>query len=315
MSLIARRFILVLLLVAGSAASAYAQEWERYELKSEGLTVQLPSRPLPKPLAAKPTEGELRDYEATSSGEQFSIFVGVPDAGIYEDTSMNAFMRMYIATIARAGTALKTKETKFLGYPALEYEFKFLRDATPYVARGVTFMIDGGNMRLSMWSPAASTGSEARFLKFTRSLRVVPKIFVPAGTPIVSAEGSSIIPPAGWKRKPGKSAYEVAQASQLTRTLHFRSIKRSAYSCDAFERELKAAGVQVARRQDQVGSNSATVFRVREYLPKYEITLVTEHFCISGKTSVVIVSGEEAEAAYPRWEQVYRGVVASAVVK
>ena len=44
-----------------------------------------------------------------------------------------------------------------LDQPALEYKFSHQIEGQPYIARGVTFMIDGGHMRLSMQHPASDS--------------------------------------------------------------------------------------------------------------------------------------------------------------
>lgn len=133
-----------------------------YPIAESGFTVMLPSQPQRRVLPLPSRDGSLRVYQAieyTTQPSTFSIFVGQPEKeGIFEPASMDAYLSGSIKSLVGAAESAKlqfSRRVTFRGQPALEYQFSHRIEGRPYIARGVTFMIDGGHMRVKSAPSAA----------------------------------------------------------------------------------------------------------------------------------------------------------------
>lgn len=315
-------FAAAVLLVTSIAATAADSVWKEYSVAESGFTVALPSAPQTRLLPLASRIGSTKVYESievASLPSKFSIFVGMPDSqGIYEPESMDAFLSSHIKAMVSAaenGKLLSSRRTTFRGRPALEYEFSHQLEGHPYIARGVTLMVDGGHMRISMWHPASAQKAEVTFKRFVESFKLTPISYVAADKQFADPRGIAFSPPMGWVQQPVQSQVQVARFANLTRSMQLLVAGTPAYTCDSLQGELQASGrlktISTVRLNDHPFKKLITF----EDVPKYNVRLTTVQYCINSHVGAVVLGATEEEAMFTRWERVFEGTAASVRVR
>ena len=291
-------------------------------MREHGFSVALPSKPLTRLISDPSQDGTLRVYEAFEPHRKltkFSVFVGTPELqGIYEAESMDAFLSAHIVSMVRAaehGKLVDSRRITFRGQPALEYVFNHQVEGVPYVGRGITFMVDGGHIRLSMWHPASDPEAKAEYERFKGSFQLKPIAYRPANVPFRSERGVTFSPPSGWVQKPVRNAVQIAKYNNLTRSLLVLFADNPAYTCDHFRAELQATG--------RVKEASQVVLAMRPFLklvsfesvPKYNVRLTTVQYCLNSHRGAIVLGGSEEEAMFWRWSEVLEGAAATLYVQ
>ena len=287
-------------------------------MREYGFSVALPSKPQTRPIPIPSQDGSLRVYEAIEPKRKlarFSVFVGTPEQrGIYETASMDAFLGTHITSMVQAaerGKLVGSHRITFRGQSALEYEFNHRVESLPYVGRGITFMVDGGYMRLSMWHPVGDLEAEAEYDRFKGSFQLKSIAFHPSNVPFRSERGVSFYPPSGWVQRPVKNAVQIARYSNLTRSLQVLFADNPAYTCNHFRTELRASG--------RVRGDSQVILAERPFLrlvsfedvPKHNVRLTTVQYCLNSRRGAVVLGGSEEEAMFWRWSEVLEGAAAT----
>lgn len=291
--------------------------WRVYTLP-DGFAVALPSEPNSRILPVPGGDGPLRMYESIEpvlKVTKFSIFVNRPEKrGMFEPASIDAFLTGHLASMilsTEKGQATQSRRTTFHGQPALEYQFTHEIAGQPYVGRGVTFAIDGGYMRLSMWhAVSASTGS-ADFQRFVSSFKLTPIAYRPAPAPFRDKRGITFIPPEGWIQKPIKNQVQVAFFSNLTRSLQVSTAASPSYSCANIRSEFQASGRMKSVSSVTLSGRSFIKLVGFEDIPKYNVRLTTVHYCLDSRLGAVGFGASEEEAMFPRWAEVFEGAAAT----
>lgn len=293
-------------------------DWQEYSVREHGFSVALPSKPQTRLIAVPSQEGSLRVYEAFEPKRRlakFSVFAGTPEnRGIYEPTSMDAFLGAHIASMVQAaerGKLVISRRITFRGQPALEYEFNHQVESLPYVGRGVTFMVDGGHIRVSMWHPASDPEATAEYERFKGSFQLKPIAFHPANAPFRSERGITFSPPAGWVQGPVQNAAQIAKYSNLTRSLQVLFADNPAYTCDNFRTELQASGRVKEASQVLLAARPFAKLVSFEDVPKYNVRLTTVQYCLNSRRGAVVLGGSEEEAMFWRWSEVLEGAAAT----
>lgn len=301
---------------------AHAQgSWQEYAVPEYGFSVALPSAPQSRPVPVPSSDGSLRVYEALDPNRKlskFSVFVGMPEhRGIFETASMDAFLSGHIASMVRTaenGKLISSQRIPFRGQPALEYEFKHDVAGVPYVARGVTFMVDGGHMRISMWHPVEDSNSKAAYERFASSFQLKPIAFRPANPPF-QERGVKFSPPTGWIKRPVQNAVQIARYGNLTRSLQVLLAENPAYTCDTLRGELQATGRLKEVSQVSLAGRPFAKFVSFEDVPKYNVRLTTAQYCFNSRRGAAVLVGSEEEAMFWRWAEVLEGAAATLVVQ
>ena len=287
-------------------------------MREHGFSIALPSKPQTRPVPVPSQEGTLRVYEAFEPKRRltkFSVFVGTPEQrGIYETASMDAFLGAHIASMVQAaerGKLVSSRRITFRGQPALEYEFNHQIEGLPYVGRGITFMVDGGYIRVSMWHPATEPKAKDEYERFKGSFQLKPIAFSPADVPFRSQRGVTFSPPAGWVQKPVQNAAQIAKYSNLTRSLQVLFADNPAYTCDSFRTELQASGRVKEASQVILAERPFAKLVSFEDVPKYNVRLTTVQYCLNSRRGAVVLGGSEEEARFWRWSEVLEGAAAT----
>jgi hypothetical protein len=303
-----------------SHTSARAQaSWQEYAVPEYGFSVALPAAPQSRAIPVPSSDGTLRVYEALDpdrSLSKFSVFVGTPEQrGIFEAASMEAFLDGHIVSMvqtAENGKLIASRRITFRGQPALEYEFKHQVAGVPYVGRGITLMVDGGYMRISMWHPAEDHKAKAAYDRFASSFQLKPIAFRAADPPF---EERGFSPPAGWVKRPVKNAVQIARYGNLTRSLQVLLADNAAYTCDTFRNELQATGRLKNVSQVSLAGRLFTKFISFEDVPKYNVRLTTVNYCLNSRRGAAVLGGSEEEAMFWRWAEVLEGAAATLVIQ
>lgn len=305
-----------------NVASAAGSNWKQYPIAESGFTVALPSQPQSRLLPLPSRDGSLRVYEAiepTTPPSKFSILVGQPEKqGIFEPASMDAYLSGHIKSMVATvenGKLQSSRRITFRGQPALEYQFSFRIEDRPYIGRGVTFMIDGGHIRVSMLHPTNDPKAEANFKRFLNSFRLTPIGYVAAETPFSDQRGITFSPPKGWVQEPTENAAQVARFHHLTRSIRLLAAGNPAYTCNTFQAEMQASGRLKSTSAVRLGDQQFTKLTTFEDVPKYNVRLLTIQYCINSRFGAVVLTGTEEESMFPRWAEVFQGTAASVRVR
>jgi hypothetical protein len=293
-------------------------DWQEYAVREHGFSVALPSKPQTRLIPVPSQDGPLRVYEAFEPQRKltkFSVFVSTPEQrGIYEAASMDAFLGAHIASMVQAaehGKLVSSRRITFRGQHALEYEFNHQIESVPYVGRGITFMVDGGYIRLSMWHPASDPEAMAEYERFKGSFELKPIAFRPANVPFRSERGVTFSPPSGWVQKPVQNAVQIAKYSNLTRSLLVLFADNPAYTCDNFRADLQASGRVKEASQVVLAKRPFLKLVSFEDVPKYNVRLTTVQYCLNSHGGAVVIGGSEEEAMFWRWSEVLEGAAAT----
>lgn len=305
-------------LMSNSWSTTAQQGWQKHTIAERGFRVEMPTKPQRSELVPPSRDGTMTVYqsiEASSSPAKYSIFVGAPaQQGIFEPDSMDAYLKGHVASMVRtadSGKLLTTSRTTFRSRPALEYEFSHRLEGIPYIGRGVTMMIDGGHIRVSMWHPASDTKAKDKYRRFIESFELVPIQFSAAPARYTDTRGITFSPPSGWLAQAGANPVQVVRYSNLTRSLHLLVGGVPAYTCDNFLAEVRASGRLKEASSIKFAERPATRIISFEDVPKYNVRLTTVQYCQNSRFGAVVLSGSEEEAMFARWAKVYEGAAAT----
>jgi hypothetical protein len=314
--LVVAHFTTLLLCCPYSAASQ--QGWVQHTIAEHGIKVSLPTKPQRRELPLASRDGTLTIYEsieATNPQTKYSIFVGAPvKQGIYEPESVEAFLSGHVTGMVRgvnSGKLVASSRKNFRGRPAVEYEFAHRLEGIAYVGRGVTVMVDGGHIRVSMWHPASDSKASERFRRFVDSFELVPIQFVAAQTRFTDPRGITFSPPSGWLPQPTGNPVEVARYTHLTRSLQLLVAGVPSYTCNSFVSEIRASGRLKSAAPLKLGDRHVVRLYSFEDIPKYKVRLTTVQYCQDSRIGAVVLGGSEEEPMFDRWAGVYEGAAAT----
>lgn len=304
------------------APSVIAAEktWAAYDLSEYGISAAFPVQPK---LASSPSpdgDGRTTSYQALDEAtvRQYTIFIGRPEQrGIFEPKSMDAFLNGHLKSLvshSASSKILASKRATFLGMPAIEYSYKHRVEGIPFIAKGVTFMIDGGHIRLSMWYPSADSDGSALYERFLKSFKLLPVAYRPSSTPVTDPLGIAFTPPSGWVKGKARNTYEIARFSNLTRSMALLAAGNRSYTCDAYKSELQRSGVVLEQSQVTLRGQQAQKVITFEDVPKYNVRLTTAHYCLNSRIGAVVLVGTEEQSMYWRWASVIEGAASSVKV-
>lgn len=288
-----------------------------YSLAEHGISATFPVKPVLATSASPVIEGQTTSYRALdeNTARQYTIFVGQPaERGIYETESMDAFLEGHLKSIVSSsveGKVLESKRITFLGMPALSYTFQHKIEGVPFTGKGVTFMIDGGHMRLSVWFPSGDKQGPKAYERFVQSFKLLPIAYRSGQRAVSDPRGFSFRSPMGWKREEPRTAYDIARFRNLTRSMALLAAGQSAYSCGAYKAELDRAGAVLETSSVNLNGRSANKILTYEDVPKYNVRLTTVHYCLDSKLGAVVLTGTEEQSMFWRWASVFEGAAAS----
>ncbi len=323
MRIMNKLIIFGMLAIASSSIRAKEPNWKQYAIEESGFTVSLPSQPQSRQLSPPARDGSLRVYQSVMASSirscKFSVFVGQPEKqGIFEPASMDAYLtghtRSLVAT-AESGKLQSSSRLTFRGRPAIEYKFNHREEGQPHIAYGITFMIDGGHMRLSMLCPTSDPKAQSHFKRFIESFQLIPIAYRAVDAPFVDQRGITFSPPKGWTRQEPQNAFQAARFSHLTRSIQLVVGGNSAYNCSNFQTEMQASGRLKTASAVQLGDQQFIRLMLFEDVPKYQVRLSTVQYCMNSRLGAVVLAGTEEESMFSRWAKVFEGAAGTLRVR
>jgi hypothetical protein len=299
---------------------AAEKDWAAYNLSEYGISVAFPVQPKLVSSPSPDGDGRLISYQAIDEAtvRQYTVFIGQPEQrGIFESNSMDAFLGGHIKSlVAKSGSGkmIASKRAIFLGMPALEYSYMHRVEGIPFIAKGVTFMVDGGHARLSMWYPSADSEGPALYEKFLKSFKLMPVGYRPSSAPITDPRGIAFTPPSGWIKGKPRTAYEITRLRNLTRSMALLAAGNHKFTCDTYKAELQRSGIVLEQSQVTLGGRQTQKVITFEDVPKYNVRLTTAHYCLNSRVGAVVLVGTEEQSMYWRWASVIEGAASSVKV-
>jgi hypothetical protein len=303
-----------LLAITTSVNSAAAQ-WQRYDNGEDGFTVSMPAIPTRREQLVEATDTLLRTYEALVSEDRvykFTISVGMPRArGYYDEGSMDAFLSGFPESMVKGvpeGKLEQSKRTTFREMPAREFRFSHVQMGQPLVTRGIVFMIDGGYMRVSSLTFADDRQGLATHERFINSFQLRPLVFQPSPTKFSDTHGVSFNPPTGWLKKPPQNTNQIATYARMTRWLEVLSTFNGAYTCRAYQAEVKNSGRLVDVQSVTFSDQMVMRLTAHEEVPAHNVRLDSVHYCLdTSRLGAVILTGTSEDSVFWRYEQLFEG--------
>lgn len=288
-----------------------------YSFAEHGISATFPVKPVQATSVSPVIDSQTTSYQALdeSTARQYTIFVGQPaERGIHETQSMDAFLEGHLKSMVSSsveGKIVESKRITFLGMPALSYTFQHKIEGAPFTGKGVTFMIDGGYMRLSVWFPSGDKQGPKAYERFVQSFKLLPIEYRSGQSAVSDPRGFSFRPPMGWIRREPRTAYEIARFRNLTRSMALLAAGQSAYSCGAYKAELDRTGTVLEASSINLNGRSANKILTYEDVSKYNVRLTIVHYCIDSKLGAVVLTGAEEQSMFWRWSSVFAGTAAS----
>ncbi|GFE84979.1 hypothetical protein GCM10011487_69790 [Steroidobacter agaridevorans] len=292
-----------------------AAQWQRYENGEDGFTVSLPVSPSKREQIVEATDTFLRTYEAVVSGDhpyKLTISVGMPrKRGYYYEKSMDAFLDAFPESMMRGASEGKLKQsrrTTFRDMPARQFRFTHLQMDHEFVSQGIVFMIDGGYIRVSSLTMADDPQGEVIHERLINSFQLRALSFLPSPSRLNDSRGVSFTPPNGWVKKSQQDPNEIATYARMTRWLDLLSTFNPAYTCRAYQEELKNLGRSIDTRSVMFSDQSAMRVLTNEMPPGYNVRLATVHYCLdSQRIGAVVFKGTAEGSIFWRYERLFEG--------
>jgi len=148
-----------------------------YTSKQDAFSVTMPS----VPTVIERRVGEIlntRMYQAQGESAlvQYYIHVHVGDTKILSEESIRAYLsRIPIGRLGLVdeGRIVKNTATTFRGFDAKEYEYTSAYEGIEFTNKGITFLIDGDGMSLTMMYPTALK-PKLKFDDFAKTFELLP---------------------------------------------------------------------------------------------------------------------------------------------
>lgn len=308
--------------VCGLAHSAETNHFSQYRYAGDGFVVAFPSKPLKFRTDIGPDRGFVNSYQAVVINpiSQYSVFVSHSPKRVFADASIDAYLGGIVRGLTTASdeAVLKyTRPIKFLGFPAIEYQYTHKIEGVPVVGRGIVLIVDGEHIRLSQIYATNERNAEKNFKRFVGSFRLIPIDSALSKQRFENrSRNISFSAPDGWQQGTPKFAQEVA--SFANPGAHIITVVDSgtpAYACDNYKREMQATqGVQVAGEISAHG-RTLTWLKSTAHNAAAGIRMTSVHYCVNTMRGAVIMMGSAPEQTFFRSETIFRNAATSMVVR
>lgn len=267
------------------AAPPVKDAWQDY-VSAQGFSVDLSSRPKTdiRPIPSGDEMFILEALEPIDGQSKFQVFRSIPAAhGLVSPASVDVFLRQYVTSLVSAvdsGQLEMSKRSTFLGRPANLFTFHHQVNETPYIGRGVVFVVDGGHIRLSMWHPADDKRADERFLHFVNSFKLVPVAYEASKSDYRSKLGMRFTPPRGWVEDANMASPVIARFRSNTRSINLLAAGDSTYKCTDFVKQIQRTGRLKSNGPVVLGGRSFLKLTTFEDVPKFDVRLTTAQYCL-----------------------------------
>ncbi len=300
-----------------ACSGAFSQtSWQSFTSAESGFSVRMPATPVQRLEMVAETHATLRIYEARTEDPAtvFTVQVGMPDQeGNFGAIPMSAFLEYEAMSRGEkaAGTVSDVRPISFQGKDGISYRTDSGSGATRTTVRGITFLIDGGFIRLTTSCNPTSPDSGQVFDRFRDSFKLTPIKFVAAPAHFVSSRGIRFLPPAGWQKVDAGHPDALARYMNQTQFLTLLAASDAEYTCAILEGESRASGRISSAESVVLDSNAFRRMTGRTSVaePKLDFTIV--QYCLDTPRGVVVLSGGELESGFWRWAAVFEGAARS----
>jgi hypothetical protein len=301
--------------------SAEPDHFRQYRYSSDGFEAAFPQKPIEFRADRGPENGFVNSYQAAVINpiSQYSVFVSHSPKRVFADASIDAYLESIVRGLTTASNdpvVKYSRRTKFLGFPAIEYEYVHKLDGTPVVGRGLVFILDGEHIRLSQVHVADDTNADTEYRKFTSSFRLMP-IDINLGQRFDDrARGIAFSIPDGWL--PGTPEFAQVAAIFSNPSGHSITVLDSStpgYLCDHYRAEI-----QTTQRVQETGISSAhgrpvASINSTAYNQAAGIRMTSAHYCINTNKGAVVMVGMAPEKTFFRSQTIFQKVASSMAVR
>lgn len=304
------------------AWSAEPDHFRQYRYPADGFEVAFPQKPLEFRTNRGPDHGHVNSYQAVviNPVSQYSVFISHSPKRVFEDAAIDAYLEGIVRGLTTASdqAVLKyTKRTKFLGFPAIEYQYTHKIEGVPVIGRGIVLLVDGEHIRLSQIYPTDDSNAENNFKKFAGSFRLMSIDGALSKQRFDDrARSISFSAPDGWKPGIPKFAQVVAIfANPGGHSITVLDSGTPAYVCDNYKLEMQATqGIQ-SNGETSARGRTVTWLKSTAHNAAAGIRMTSIHYCVNTMKGAVIMIGAAPEQTFFRSETMFRSAATSMVVR
>ncbi|MER2513692.1 MAG: hypothetical protein ABTQ25_14950 [Nitrosomonas ureae] len=304
------------------AWSAEPDHFRQYLYPLDGFEVAFPQKPLEFRTDRGLDRGHVNSYQAViiNPVSQHSVFISHSPKRVFEDAAKDAYLEGIVRglTTASDDAVLKyAKRTKFLGFPAIEYQYTHKIEGVPVIGRGIILLVDGDHIRLSQIYATNDNNAENNFKKFVGSFRLM-SINGALSKQRFDDRARNIFfsPPDGWKQGTPKFAQVAAIfAEPGGHSITVLDSGTPAYVCDNYKSEIQATqGVQ-STGEILARDRPVTWLKSTAHNPAAGIRMTSVHYCVNTTKGAVIMIGAAPEQTFFRSEVMFRNTATTMVVR
>lgn len=310
--------------ISGSLAwSAEPDHFRKYSYPADGFEVAFPQKPLKFRTEFKgPDGGYSNSYKAVvvNPFSQYSVFVAHLPKRVFEDAAIEAYLEGVVRGLVSGSDQAElsyTKRNKFLGFPAVEYQFTCKVEGIAVVVHGIVLMIDGEHTRLSQIFVPGNPNADNEFQRFVTSFRLLPiDAALSRHRFNDQGRGISFSPPEGWQQ--GKPKFPQVVAIFSSPGGHSITVLDSgipAYFCETYKRELQ--GTQSIKTTGALAAYGRTMTWLKSTAHNADagIRMTSIHYCVNTTKGAVVIIGAAPEQTFFRSETIFQNVAKSLSVR
>lgn len=304
------------------AWSVEPDHFRQYRYPTDGFEVAFPQKPLEFRTDRGPKNGHVNSYEAVvvNPASQYSVFISHSPKRVFKNASVDAYLEGIVRGLTAASdqAVLKyTKKTKFVGFPAIEYQYTYKIEEVPVIGRGIVLLVDGEHIRLSQIYATDDSNAENNFKKFAGSFRLMSIDGALSKRRFDDrARSISFLPPDGWKPSIPEFAQVVANFTNPGgHSITVLDSGTPEYVCDNYNFEIQVTqGIQSA---GEISANGRTTTwrKSTAHNAAAGIRMTSIHYCVNTMNGAVIMIGAAPEQTFFRSETIFRNVATSMMVR
>lgn len=308
-------------IISISAQASEPDHFQKYVYPKDGFEVSFPSKPLKLRAENKGDPGYSNTYQAVVVNpiSQYSVFVQHSRDRVFSDESIGAYFYGLVRglMLTAVNPELKySRQTRFLSFPAIEYQFTETIEGNPVLVRGIALMVDGNHIRLSQIYTGDDLNADKNFNKFVSSFRLTP-IDGPLSTHRFEDKSRDIVfsPPEGWQQDTTEYAQIPAIfANPAGHIVQIIDSGATGYTCDNYKHELQTQGIQSSGVIESHG-RSLTWMKSAVYNPRTKNRMIGIHYCLNTSRGALILNGLAPEKTFFRSELIFAKVAKSIVAR
>lgn len=312
----------VILSVSGTFTwSAEPDHFRQYRYPADGFEAAFPQKPLEFRTDGDPDRGYVNSYQAVviNPFSQYSVFVSHSPKRVFEDASIDAYLEGFVRGLILVSddpVVEYTRRTKFLDFPALEYQYAHKIEGVPVVGRGLVLIVDGEHIRLSQIYTTNDSNADKNFQRFVSSFRLMPIDGALSSRFDDRSRGISFSRPDGWQPDtPGFAQVAAIFSNPGGHSITVLDSGTPGYVCDNYSAEIQTTqGVQATGK---ISANGRPVIWMKStaHNAAAGIRMTSVHYCVNTVRGAIIMTGAAPEQTFFRSETIFRNAATSMVVR